>query len=406
MNQLDQIKDKLLNRYLLFGAVVGTLIFVTAVLTTFAYVFTVDFYFDIANVTGLYLIYIFKDRIRLRIKAGIIICIIFLLFISDLLQFGINSTDKVFVAVLPFISILIFDYKKTILLFLLSMLTFGIVGILFYNRILEPSIYNPANYIASTWINTGLVLTASGLMISLFVHSFNEEMYLMINDLERSSKRLKIRDAELEGHLHEKNVMIQEIHHRVKNNLAIVSGLLELQSFSIKDEQLKALLQKSTNRIMSIAKVHQMLYQSDDISKVPLEKYLDELVNVILNTMNDEDRTIIFEHDIDVEYLNLNLGVPIGIIFNELITNSVKYGFTNAKQGVISISFKYSGPDIEVVYKDNGPGIPDFDESKQKGLGFTLVSSLLTQIDADYVYDVEQRFQLTFRFPANAEKLS
>ena len=152
--------------------------------------------------------------------------------------------------------------------------------------------------------------------------------------------------------------------------------------------------------------MHQMLYQSDDISKVPLEKYLDELVNVILNTMNDEDRTIIFEHDIDVEYLNLNLGVPIGIIFNELITNSVKYGFTNAKQGVISISFKYSGPDIEVVYKDNGPGIPDFDESKQKGLGFTLVSSLLTQIDADYVYDVEQRFQLTFRFPANAEKLS
>ena len=177
MNQLDQIKDKLLNRYLLFGAVVGTLIFVTAVLTTFAYVFTVDFYFDIANVTGLYLIYIFKDRIRLRIKAGIIICIIFLLFISDLLQFGINSTDKVFVAVLPFKSILIFDYKKTILLFLLSMLTFGIVGILFYNRILEPSIYNPANYIASTWINTGLVLTASGLMISLFVHSFNSGLH-------------------------------------------------------------------------------------------------------------------------------------------------------------------------------------------------------------------------------------
>ena len=203
--------------------------------------------------------------------------------------------------------------------------------------------------------------------------------------------------------LNEKNVLLQEIHHRVKNNLAVVSGLLQLQSFKISDSRTKFILGKSTNRILSIAKVHEMLYEAKNFNKIPFKKYIEELAQMILSSMNDEGKNINIQININVNYLNINHGVPLGIIFNELITNSVKYGFTEQEGNSIFISVEPDQKDIRVIYMDNGIGIDDFESATSKSLGFTLIESLMHQIEAEFIYDTKDRFKLSFTFPANSE---
>ena len=193
--------------------------------------------------------------------------------------------------------------------------------------------------------------------------------------------------------------MIQEIHHRVKNNLAVVSGLLMLQMSSIDDEKLTVAMQKSVNRIMSIAKVHQMLYQSEDFNKIPFKQYVDELADEILSTMNSEDKNIQFQSSIDIEYMSINHSVPLGIIFNELITNSIKYGFNGTTENHIQITGTLVENSVHICYLDSGPGIMNFEEASTKSLGFSLIESLFTQIDATFEYNTAQQFRLDFRFP-------
>jgi two-component sensor histidine kinase len=193
--------------------------------------------------------------------------------------------------------------------------------------------------------------------------------------------------------------MIQEIHHRVKNNLAVVSGLLELQSYQIKNPEMQFILSKSTNRVMSIAKVHEKLYETSDFRNIPFENYVNELANIIFASINKEDKVINLDLDIQVESLNINHGVPLGIIFNELITNSIKYGFSESENNLISISVYNSDDSIRVIYIDNGVGIVDFEATSGKSLGVTLIHSLLDQIDASFEYDTKDKFKLTFEFP-------
>lgn len=203
----------------------------------------------------------------------------------------------------------------------------------------------------------------------------------------------------IEENLNERNVLLQEIHYRVKNNLAVVSGLLSLQSYNINNQNSKFILEKSTNRIMSIAKVHEMLYESKNFNRIPFNRYINELSSIILESMNDDGKTISFETDITIDYISINHGVPLGIIFNELITNSVKYGFNGDIDNRIKIEVSKSEDRFVVVYEDNGIGIENFDTASTKSLGFTLVDSLMHQIEADYEYDTNDKFKLTFNFP-------
>ena len=183
----------------------------------------------------------------------------------------------------------------------------------------------------------------------------------------------------------------------------MVSGLLQLQSFKISDSRTKFILGKSTNRILSIAKVHEMLYEAKNFNKIPFKKYIEELAQMILSSMNDEGKNINIQININVNYLNINHGVPLGIIFNELITNSVKYGFTEQEGNSIFISVEPDQKDIRVIYMDNGIGIDDFESATSKSLGFTLIESLMHQIEAEFIYDTKDRFKLSFTFPANSE---
>lgn len=196
-------------------------------------------------------------------------------------------------------------------------------------------------------------------------------------------------------------MLLQEIHHRVKNNLAVVSGLLDLQSNRAPDDFSRTTLKLSTNRILSISKVHELLYQSEDISRIHFKQYVKELADIIIDSFNKTGKEVKLSLDVHIPYLNINHGVPVGIILNELITNSLKHGFSQHQENYqITISALEEMDHYSITYADNGSGITlSESENSVGGLGKTLIESLLQQIEATYTLNTENKYQLSFRFP-------
>lgn len=207
----------------------------------------------------------------------------------------------------------------------------------------------------------------------------------------------------IENSLKEKTTLLSEIHHRVKNNLAIVSGLLQLQKNEVKDEKVTAAFEQSINRIISIAMVHELMYKSPELSSINIQTYLDMLVPAISAAMNDHNRNIEFDIEIDEYKLNINQAIPIGLLLNELITNSFKYAFQDQEEGMIKIKLDADGEKVTVLYEDNGSGFGDdsnFD--KPKNLGLNLIHTQLQQLDAIYTVDTQDKFKLEFTFESEA----
>ncbi len=203
----------------------------------------------------------------------------------------------------------------------------------------------------------------------------------------------------IENSLKEKTTLLSEIHHRVKNNLAIVSGLLQLQKNEVKDEKVTAAFEQSINRIISIAMVHELMYKSPELSSINIHTYLDMLVPAISAAMNDQNRNIEFVIEIDEYKLNINQAIPIGLLLNELITNSFKYAFQDQKEGVIKIKLTADGEKVTVLYEDNGSGFGDDNSfDKPKNLGLNLIHTQLKQLEASYTVDTTDKFILEFTF--------
>ncbi len=205
--------------------------------------------------------------------------------------------------------------------------------------------------------------------------------------------------ASLEQSLHDKTVLLSEIHHRVKNNLAIVTGLIDLQSQSLSDEHTKGLLSQTARRIKSIANVHEMLYNTDSFTDISFKEYLVSLTDSIQESM----AYIKGEINLDIEKnleININQAIPLGLILNELITNSFKYGFNkNSQNNSISFHFCFEEGNYKAKYSDSGNGFDSSDLENSKSLGFVLISTLLKQLDAETEMDTNNKFSLNFSFP-------
>lgn len=387
------IKERVMDRSLLFAAILALLAFTIASFVSPTYAFSPGFYIDIGSLSGLFVVYFLRGRIQLRFKLSAVIVFVYFLFITSLTQYGTISTQLTLSVLIPFLTIIAFNIRITLFVLLGVLLSFALIATLYITGIIESRIPNPLDNLSTLWTTTGIILLVSSSIIVLIMHRYDREMNLVI-------KKLKKRDNELVEHLKEKNVMIQEIHHRVKNNLAVVSGLLELQAMNIEDPNLKKLMQKSVNRIFSIAKVHEMLYQSDDFNKIPFKKYIDELTTVIFDSMNSDQLDIKFESQITLGFLDVHKGIPLGIIFNELITNSIKYGFKTQTDNRIKIKVQSKDGFIHATYEENGIGIENFEEATSKSLGFSLISSLLSQLNAEYKYQTDSGFKLDFLFPS------
>ena len=186
----------------------------------------------------------------------------------------------------------------------------------------------------------------------------------------------------------EKEVLLREVHHRVKNNLQIIISLLNLQSRYITDETTLSAFRESQNRIKAMALVHEKLYQSSDISKIDLENYIKFLGNNLISFFGVKGKGITLRMDIRDISIAIDTAIPIGLIMNELISNSLKYAFPDGREGEISLAIHRQNNTLTIVYKDNGIGIPqDFDWRNAKSLGLRLVIGLVEQLQGTIELD-------------------
>lgn len=192
----------------------------------------------------------------------------------------------------------------------------------------------------------------------------------------RSLKRKK-KNAE------EKEVLLKEIHHRVKNNLQVISSMLSLQGKYLPDSKVKVALSESQDRVKSMALIHQMLYQQDRFSEINMREYITELSKTIKNSQNGTGNKILLETQIEDLWFDIDTAVPLGLIVNELLTNAYKYAFPNNAEGKISLEIKQLEPKLyQLKIADNGIGIPSklHNDLSGKTLGLNMVHILTKQL--------------------------
>ena len=199
-----------------------------------------------------------------------------------------------------------------------------------------------------------------------------------ITDRKKAEKLLR-------SSLNEKEILLKEIHHRVKNNLQIISSLLSLQLSGIDDELLRSLFIQSQNRIKSMALVHEELYESEDLERINFRSYLYNLIAYLNNVYENSER-ITFSFNLEDLLLPINIAIPCGLIMNELLTNAFKHGYKERSCGTINVTIcetEHEGKlKIMLTVKDDGCGLPDdFDIDDSTTLGLQLVASLVSQLD-------------------------
>jgi two-component sensor histidine kinase len=196
-------------------------------------------------------------------------------------------------------------------------------------------------------------------------------------------KQVKARTKELTTALEEKEILMQEIHHRVKNNLAKISALLDLQISTAEHPAVEESLSNSKSRINSMALVHDKLYQTQHYKTVLLNTYLKELIKSIHDTYTSDLNNVEFDFELEPIRLSVDKVVVCGLLVNELIVNSFKYAFNDDKQGRLSVVLKQKKDRISLSIGDNGPGLPnDFHELVGEGLGSILIQNFADQLDA------------------------
>ncbi len=218
-----------------------------------------------------------------------------------------------------------------------------------------------------------------------------------IGILENITERKKA-EEEIERSLREKELLLKEIHHRVKNNLQIISSLLNLQSEAIRDSEDRSLFRDSQDRIRTMALIHEKLYQTDDFSHVDFQEYLKSLLSSLFRSYRLP--LVTCEEQIEDIRLNIDAAIPCGLIVNELVTNALKHAFPEGQKGQVRVSFfRDNGGQLVLEVSDNGVGMRPMQERERKDqLGLELVSILTKQIGGQLAIRHEEgtTFQISF----------
>jgi len=203
---------------------------------------------------------------------------------------------------------------------------------------------------------------------------------VVINVDRRKRSELALADA-----VKEREVLIREVHHRVKNNFQTISSILELQLMSMEDETARTFIEETRDRLTSMALIHREMYDYDRVSHINLRGYLESLMDHILYSYPNHSKELLVQRDIDELYLPTDTMIPLALIMNELLTNSFKYAFKDqekpGKPPVVRLSISSTDGTVVVDYKDNGQGYPkDVLEGKRTGIGMRLIESLSQQL--------------------------
>ncbi len=208
-------------------------------------------------------------------------------------------------------------------------------------------------------------------------------------------------ETHLRSVLAEKEVLLKEIHHRVKNNLQIISGLLQLQAQSLQDSPAVHALRESQNRVESMALIHKKLYIASDLEQIDAADYIQSLATSLLTTYKVSPGAIALQVEVEPVILSLDQGIPCGLIINELVSNALKYAFPANQPGEIRIQLRQVDQELELIIQDDGVGLPNhLDLSNIQSLGLSLVYALATeQLEGSLTVDRSQGTAFKMRFP-------
>lgn len=246
-----------------------------------------------------------------------------------------------------------------------------------------------------------LVVAVFYAYVAYRTYSLKREQQRLEEEVSRKTLTIMQQADALKLSLHQKELLLKEIHHRVKNNLQVISGLLSLQGSSSGNAEVITVMNEGKARIKSMALIHQMLYQNDDLQKLNFKEYLKQLLNNILaGAVRSGDVAVDIKAD-DI-WFDIDTAIPLGLIVNEFATNSIKHAFTNGK-GSITISVSETETNrFMLVYKDNGKGLPkDFDIANAKTLGLKLVKMLSAQLKGQLHFKHENGTTIALEFNSN-----
>lgn len=209
----------------------------------------------------------------------------------------------------------------------------------------------------------------------------------------------KCDEEEIKKSLKEKEILLREIHHRVKNNLQIIYSMLDLQETYVKENPMAVyVLMESQNRIMFMAMIHEMLYQSKDFISIDFSAYIMKLISSLYNKYGITNVQSII--DVKETYLNLDTSIPLGLIISELVSNSLKYAFPDNESGKLTISLQSKDDYYELMIKDNGVGFPeglDFRNIKSS-LGLRMVNILVNQLNGTIAQEISHGTKYRIKF--------
>jgi two-component sensor histidine kinase len=209
----------------------------------------------------------------------------------------------------------------------------------------------------------------------------NKQLNTIIKRLNEQIIKRKNAEKKIKASLKEKEILLKEIHHRVKNNMQVISSLLSLQAKYITNNEALRILQESQDRVKSLALVHENLYRTEGLDKIDFKKYLESLIDSLYWAYNHESKNVKFEVTVDDVSLDIDSAIPFGLVVNELISNSLKHAFPSSlrRKGKININLvKTENNEVELIIQDNGIGLPkDFDFRDTDSLGLELVVLLV-----------------------------
>lgn len=254
------------------------------------------------------------------------------------------------------------------------------------------------------------ILTASGALLVITVVGMALWRYASLSSVNRAliqtMAERKLADEQIRRSLKEKEVMLKEIHHRVKNNMQVIYSLLNLQAKGSADEKVRSILVESRDRVNSMALIHEKLYQSKDMASIDFRDYLQCLAQNISGTYRRRDVQV--SVDMDSLAFDINVGIPCGLIVNELVSNSLKYAFPDGRAGTITLGIRKKEEGIFVLtVADNGIGFPpEVDFRNTLSLGMKLVNVLTGQIHGTIELSRAEgtTFSITFAAPETSSK--
>jgi two-component sensor histidine kinase len=222
---------------------------------------------------------------------------------------------------------------------------------------------------------TPLVFSAAVSQIEL-----EEEIGVLLTITDITEQKLA--QERIKASLKEKEVLLKEVHHRVKNNLQVISSLLSLQAGYVNDKQALELFKESQNRVRSMAIIHERLYQSKDLGRIDFRGYVRDLADNLFRSYGVDSGRIMLNVNVDNVFLGVDMAIPCGLIVNELVSNSLKYAFPEGRKGEIRIDlFPEGEKNLVLIVKDNGIGFPEeLDFRNTETLGLQLVNTLTEQV--------------------------